>query len=126
MQLVKAGCLEDWSMEYAKQPGYRAGVAVPIPAWGLGPEGEALDADGIPFLTYVPVALMDQNLLGESAEAIHATLTKWQAAARKYGAGLVLGTHWRFFGPGSDSFVETRAYRPWVQGLQAFLRQQNA
>jgi UDP-GlcNAc3NAcA epimerase len=126
MQLVKAGCLEDWSMEYAKQPGYRAGVAVPIPAWGLGPEGEALDADGIPFLTYVPVALMDQNLLGESAETIHATLTKWQAAARKCGAGLVLGTHWRFFGQGSDSFAETRAYRPWVQGLQAFLRQQNA
>ncbi|NDD50991.1 MAG: hypothetical protein EBZ34_06160, partial [Flavobacteriia bacterium] len=33
-------------------------AAAAIPAWGLGPQGEALDADGIPFLTYVPVALM--------------------------------------------------------------------
>ncbi len=125
-QLVKAGCIEDWSMEYAKQPGYRAGVAVPIPAWGLGPQGEALDADGIPFLTYVPVALMDQNLLGQSAETIHTTLTKWQAAAQRQGAGLVLGTHWRFFGPGWQSFEETRAYRPWVEGLKAFLTLSNA
>jgi len=122
-QLVKAGCLEDWSLEYAKQPGYRAGVAVPIPAWGAGPLGSALDGDGIPYLTYVPVALMDQNLLGESAEAIEKTLQSWQDAAAKHGAGLVLATHWRFFGPGASIFPETALYGPWKSGLLQFLKQ---
>lgn len=125
-QLAKAGCIEDWSLEYAKQPGYRAGVAVPIPAWGVGPLGGALDADGIPYLTYVPVALMDQNFLGLSAEAIERTLWEWQIAAKQHGAGLVLGTHWRFFGPGREIFPETAAYAQWVQGLTQYLEKTRA
>ena len=108
-------------MEYAKQPGYRAGVAVPIPAWGVGPDGQAMDDDGIPYLTYVPVALMDQNFLGYSASTIEGTLQKWDESARKHGASLVVGTHWRFFGPGRDAFLETKVYAPWVEGLNNFL-----
>ncbi|HAB35606.1 MAG TPA: hypothetical protein DCE58_03270 [Cryomorphaceae bacterium] len=120
-QLAASGLLEDWSMEYAKQPGYRAGVAVPIPAWGVGPDGQAMDDDGIPYLTYVPVALMDQNFLGYSASTIEETLQKWDESARKHGASLVVGTHWRFFGPGRDAFLETKVYAPWVEGLNNFL-----
>jgi len=120
---VKVGCLEDWSMEYAKQPGYRAGVAVPIPAWGAGPVGGGLDADGIPYLIYVPVALMDQNLVGKSSEAIASTLVSWQDVAAQYGAGLVLATHWRFFGPGASIFPETARYDSWKAGLLQFLKQ---
>jgi hypothetical protein len=80
-----------------------------------------LDSDGIPFLTYVPVALMDQNVLGHSASAIEQILQKWDESARKHGASLVVGTHWRFFGPGQDTFKETQAYGPWVGGLKNFL-----
>ena len=122
-QLANAGCVEDWSMEYAKQPGYRAGVAVPIPAWGAGPAGGGLDADGIPYLIYVPVALMDQNLVGKSSEAIASTLVSWQDVAAQYGAGLVLATHWRFFGPGASIFPETARYDSWKAGLLQFLKQ---
>jgi hypothetical protein len=74
-------------------------------------------------LTYVPVALMDQNLLGESAEAIEKTLQSWQDAAAKHGAGLVLATHWRFFGPGASIFPETALFGPWKSGLLQFLKQ---
>jgi hypothetical protein len=124
--LFSSGLMEDWSMEYAKQSGYRAGVAVPIPAWGVGSKGGALDADGIPFLTYVPVALMDQNYLGLSADAIENTLHRWDACAREHGASLVLGTHWRFFGPGAATYSETKGYAPWVQALGSFLKKTKA
>ena len=120
--LYATGVKEDWSMEYAKVMGYRAGVAVPIPAWGVGDHG-ATDQEGIPYLTYVPVALMDQNLLGMDQATIAKTLQDWSDRANRFGAGLVLATHWRFFSPGMDVFPETRQYRPWVHGLQTFLGQ---
>jgi len=120
-QLHAAGMTEDWSMEYAKQPGYRAGVAVPIPAWGVGPQGAALDEDGIPYLTYVPVAFMDQNAFELSRDEVSAWLIRWEESSRRYGASLVLATHWRFFGPGADLFPETAKYRAWREGLHDFL-----
>ncbi len=125
-QLQAAGVLEDWSMEYAKCPGYRAGVAVPIPAWGLGPSGEALDADGIPYVTYVPVAVMDQNLQGLSPRDVVAYLKNWQQAAQRHGAGLVVATHWRFFGNGAHLIPESARYQSWKAGFIEFLHHSEA
>ena len=122
-QLHTEAVLEDWSMEYAKHEGYRAGVAVPFPAWGMGPKGEAMDRDGIPFMTYVPVALMDQNIFHLESDEISAYLHRWDAAAKSHGAALVLASHWRFFGPRADLFSETAQYAAWKQGLQEFLNQ---
>ncbi|MDG1252769.1 MAG: UDP-N-acetylglucosamine 2-epimerase [Schleiferiaceae bacterium] len=123
-QLHTEAVLEDWSMEYAKHAGYRAGVAVPFPAWGVGPDGEAMDRDGIPYLTYVPVALMDQNIFHLESDEISTYLQRWDAAAKSHGAALVLASHWRFFGPGASLFSETAKYAAWKQGLQEFLNQQ--
>jgi len=82
-----------------------------------------MDRDGIPFITYVPVALMDQNIFHLESDEISAYLHRWDAAAKSHGAALVLASHWRFFGPRADLFSETAQYAAWKQGLQEFLNQ---
>ncbi|CAI8374871.1 MAG: UDP-2,3-diacetamido-2,3-dideoxy-D-glucuronate 2-epimerase [Owenweeksia sp. TMED14] len=121
LAIDEANIDEDWSMEYAHRPGYRCGVAVPIPVWMGGDDG-AFNEFGLPYRLWYPVAIMDQNLINLSSEEITSFLKEWTDLAARYGAGLTLSTHWRLFGPEMNIDLENIKYSNWVRGLNDYLK----
>tara|TARA_B110000444_G_scaffold260172_1_gene306197 strand:+ start:487 stop:2793 length:2307 start_codon:yes stop_codon:yes gene_type:complete len=119
--LDRANIQEDWSLEYPNKPGYRAGLGVPFPVW-FGAEKGAIDNYGLPYLTWVPVAVMDQNLIDLTPNEIISFLQEWKTLANRYGAGLAVATHWRLFGPNMNMNRENRKYINWLTGINDYLK----
>jgi hypothetical protein len=106
-RLSDLGLTEDWSLEFADVPGFRAGWASAVP----------LD-DGF---SLVPVSAMDQNFLGRSPREIADNLHELQAAAWSVGAPLRVGTHWRIFGPRPEAERNAKNFENWRLGLELWL-----
>ena len=105
--LSDLGLTEDWSLEFADAPGFRAGWASAVPL----DEGFSL----------VPVSAMDQNLIGMSPREIADRLHELQAAAWSVGATLRVGTHWRIFGPRPEAERNAKNFENWRLGLELWL-----
>ena len=105
--LSDLGLTEDWSLEFADAPGFRAGWASAVPH----DEGFSL----------VPVSAMDQNLIGRSPREIADALHELQAAAWSVGAPLRVGTHWRIFGPRPEAERNANNFENWRLGLELWL-----
>jgi hypothetical protein len=105
--LSDLGLTEDWSLEFADAPGFRAGWASAVP----------LD-DGY---SLVPVSAMDQNFIGRSPREIADNLHELQAAAWSVGAPLRVGTHWRIFGPRPEAERNAKSFENWRLGLELWL-----
>jgi hypothetical protein len=105
--LADLGLIEDWSLEFADVPGFRAGWASSVP----------LD-DGF---SLVPVSAMDQNFIGRSPREIADNLHELQAAAWSVGAPLRVGTHWRIFGPRPEAEQNAKSFENWRLGLELWL-----
>jgi hypothetical protein len=105
--LSDLGLTEDWSLEFADAPGFRAGWASSVP----------LD-DGY---SLVPVSAMDQNFIGRSPREIADNLHELQAAAWSVGAPLRVGTHWRIFGPRPEAERNAKSFENWRLGLELWL-----
>jgi hypothetical protein len=106
-RLSDLGLTEDWSLEFADVPGFRAGWASAVP----------LD-DGF---SLVPVSAMDQNFLGRSPREIADNLHELQAAAWSVGAPLRVGTHWRIFGSRPEAERNAKNFENWRLGLELWL-----
>lgn len=118
--LDNANVQEDWSLEYPNKVGYRAGIGVPFPIWFGGDKG-AIDNYGLPYLTWVPVAVMDQNLIDLTSSEIISFLQEWKTLADRYGASMAISTHWRLFGPNMNINRENRKYINWRKGIKDYL-----
>ena len=118
--LDNANVQEDWSLEYPNKAGYRAGIGVPFPVW-LGQDKGAIDNYGLPYLTWVPVAVMDQNLIDLTSSEIISFLQEWKTLADRYGASLAIATHWRLFGPNMNINRENRKFINWRKGIKDYL-----
>ncbi len=105
--LSDLGLTEDWSLEFADAPGFRAGWASAVPH----DEGFSL----------VPVSAMDQNFIGRSPREIADALHELQAAAWSVGAPLRVGTHWRIFGPRPEAERNANNFENWRLGLELWL-----
>jgi len=105
--LSDLGLTEDWSLEFADAPGFRAGWASAVPH----DEGFRL----------VPVSAMDQNFIGRSPREIADALHELQAAAWSVGAPLRVGTHWRIFGPRPEAERNANNFENWRLGLELWL-----
>ena len=105
--LSDLGLTEDWSLEFADAPGFRAGWASAVPH----DEGFSL----------VPVSAMDQNFIGRSPREIADALHELQAAAWSVGAPLRVGTHWRIFGPRPEAERNAKNFENWRLGLELWL-----
>ena len=105
--LCDLGISEDWSDEFADASGFRSGWAS---AYSV--------RSGF---VQVPVAIMDQNVLGEGPRAIADRLHALQAAAWSVGAPLRIGTHWRIFGPRPDAERNAPDFAAWRAGLALWL-----
>lgn len=105
--LSDLGLTEDWSLEFADAPGFRAGWASAVPH----DEG----------LSLVPVSAMDQNFIGRSPREIADRLHELQAAAWSVGAPLRVGTHWRIFGPRPEAERNAKNFGNWRLGLELWL-----
>ena len=78
---------EDWSMQFPRKCGYRAGVAVPIPIW-LDNNRGAFNEYGLPHRLWFPVSIMDQNLKDLSKKELLNFLLEWNSYASRYGSGI--------------------------------------
>lgn len=107
-RLRDLGVAEDWSLEFADAPGFRAGWASSVLTSGV---------------VEVPVAAMDQNFLGLSPREIADELHRLQAAAWSVGAPLRVGTHWRLFGPQPEVERSPKDFRAWRQGMELWLHE---
>ncbi len=105
--LSDLGLTEDWSLEFADVPGFRAGWASAVPH----DQGFSL----------VPVSVMDQNFIGRSPREIADALHELQAAAWSVGAPLRVGTHWRIFGPRPEAERNAKNFENWRLGLELWL-----
>lgn len=105
--LSDLGLTEDWSLEFADVPGFRAGWASAVPH----DEGFSL----------VPVSAMDQNFIGRGPREIADRLHELQAAAWSVGAPLRVGTHWRIFGPRPEAERNAKNFGNWRLGLELWL-----
>lgn len=105
--LSDLGLTEDWSLEFADAPGFRAGWASAVPH----DEGFSL----------VPVSAMDQNFIGRSPREIADRLHELQEAAWSVGAPLRVGTHWRIFGPRPEAERNAKNFENWRLGLELWL-----
>lgn len=105
--LSDLGLTEDWSLEFADAPGFRAGWASAVPL----DEGFSL----------VPLSAMDQNFIGRSPREIADALHELQAAAWSVGAPLRVGTHWRIFGPRPEAERNAKKFENWRLGLELWL-----
>ena len=112
---------EDWSMQFPRKCGYRAGVAVPIPIW-LDDNRGAFNEYGLPHRLWFPVSIMDQNLKDLSQNELLNFLLEWNSHASRYGSGIQIASHWRFFGPNMSIEKENKQYENWVIGLKEFLK----
>ena len=112
---------EDWSMQFARKCGYRAGVGVPIPIW-LDNNRGAFNEYGLPHRLWFPVSIMDQNLKDLTQNELLKFLTDWNSHASRYGSGIQIASHWRFFGPNMSIEEENKPYENWVKGLKQFLK----
>lgn len=110
-QLESLGIIEDWSLEFADVAGFRSGWASAVPLGGV---------------RQLPVAVMDQNFLGQSPREIADQLHKLQAAAWSVGAPLRVGTHWRIFGPRPEVERNQKDFSSWRSGLELWLSEWNS
>ena len=65
---------------------------------------------------------MDQNLKDLSQHELLNFLLEWNSHASRYGSGIQIASHWRFFGPNMAMEKENKQYENWVIGLKEFLK----
>ncbi|MFM9949269.1 MAG: polysaccharide deacetylase family protein [Saprospiraceae bacterium] len=111
-ELLNAGILEDYTLGYADQPGFRAGIAAPFYWYDLERE------ENTPLLLH-PFQVMDvtvQQYMGLSPSEAVAACAKLSDAVRKTGG--VFSTLWH-----NSSFSALHGWDGWAAAYEAIIKQ---